>query len=132
MFVRTLVRLFMLTTTLALHRRAPGGSAVLTRRRQEFDEIHTRARGVVDAAAGANDGAGRELTNAEAAAVAADRERAEALSTEISQLVDDELRAARVAAGYAEIGAPTETEGAGGQGGQDGTDEHRSGSGDGS
>ena len=129
MYVRTLVRLFMLATTLTLHRRAPGGSAVLTRRRQEFDEIHTRTRGVIDGAAGAENGAGRELTEAELAAVTADRERAEQLATEIQQLVDDELRAARVAAGYAAIGAPAETEGAGGQEGDGGHDEHRSGDG---
>jgi HK97 family phage major capsid protein len=107
------VRLFLLATTLAMHRRTPGGSAVLTRRRQEFTEVHERSRGVVEAAAGANDGAGRELTEAELAAVEADRERAEALATEIQTLVEDELRAARVAAGYAEIGAPAEAENAG-------------------
>jgi hypothetical protein len=110
------VRLFLLATTLAMHRRAPGGSAVLTRRREEFRTVHERARGVVETAANANDGAGRELTEAEAAAVTADRERAEALSDEISQLVEDELRAARVAAGYADIGTPTEAENAGGPG----------------
>jgi hypothetical protein len=131
MYVRTLVRLFMLATTLTLHRRAPGGSAVLTRRRQEFDEIHTRTRGVIDAAAGAENGAGRELTESELAAVTADRERAEALAREIQELVDDELRAARVAAGYADIGAPADTQGAGGQEGESGGDEHRSGSGTG-
>jgi hypothetical protein len=129
MFVRTIVRLFMLTTTLTLHRRAPGGSAVLTRRRQEFDEIHTRTRGVIDAAAGAENGAGRELTEAELAAVTADRERAETLAREIQELVDDELRAARVAAGYADIGAPAGTEGAGGQEGDGGDEQHRSGDG---
>lgn len=129
MFVRTLVRLFMLTTTLTLHRRAPGGSAVLTRRRQEFDEIHTRTRGVIDSAAGAENGAGRDLTEAELAAVNADRERAESLAEEIEQLVDDELRAARVAAGYAAIGAPADAQGAGGQEGDGGDDEHRSGDG---
>jgi HK97 family phage major capsid protein len=110
------VRLFLLFTTLALHRRAPGGSAVLTRRREEFRTVHERARGVVETAAGENNGAGRDLSEAELAAVTADRERAEALSAEIEQLVEDELRAARVAAGYAEIGAPTETENAGGAG----------------
>jgi HK97 family phage major capsid protein len=107
------VRLFLLATALTLHRRAPGGSAVLTRRRDEFRTVHERARGVVEAAAGENNGAGRELTEAELAAVTADRERAEALSEEIEQLVEDELRAARVAAGYAEIGGPSETENAG-------------------
>lgn len=108
------VRLFLLFTTLALHRRAPGGSAVLTRRRQEFTEVHERTRGVIDAAAGAENGAGRELTEAELAAIEADRTRAEALAGEIEQLVADELRAARVAAGYAEIGAGSgETENAG-------------------
>jgi HK97 family phage major capsid protein len=110
------VRLFLLATTLAMHRRAPGGSAVLTRRREEFRTVHERARGVVETAAQAENGAGRDLTEAELAAVTADRERAEALSTEISELVADELRAAQVAAGYAEIGAPDETENAGGQG----------------
>jgi HK97 family phage major capsid protein len=110
------VRLFLLFTTLALHRRAPGGSAVLTRRREEFRTVHERARGVVETAAGENEGAGRDLTEAELAAVTADRERAEALSAEIEQLVEDELRAARVAAGYAEIGGPAETENAGGTG----------------
>lgn len=113
------VRLFLLFTTLALHRRAPGGSAVLTRRREEFRTVHERARGVVESAAAAENGAGRDLSETELAAVTADRERAEALSAEIEQLVEDELRAARVAAGYADIGAPTETENAGGQG-----DEH--------
>ena len=117
------VRLFLLLTTLALHRRAPG-SAVLTRRREEFRTVHERARGVVETAAEAENGAGRDLSEAELAAVTADRERAEALSAEIEQLVEDELRAARVAAGYAEIGAPTETENAGGQG-----EHERSGSG---
>lgn len=107
------VRLFLLAFTLTLHRRAPGGSAVLTRRRDQFRTVHERARGVVEAAAEENDGAGRELTEAELAAVTADRERAEALSEEIEQLVEDELRAARVAAGYAEIGSPAETENAG-------------------
>lgn len=121
------VRLFLLATTLAMHRRAPGGSAVLTRRREEFRTIHERARGVIEAAAGANDGAGRELSESEAAAVAADRERAEALSEEISQLVEDELRAARVAAGYAEIGTADEAEGAGAPG--PGGEQERSGSG---
>lgn len=121
------VRLFLLATTLAMHRRAPGGSAVLTRRRDEFRTVHERARGVVEAAAGENNGAGRDLTEAELAAVTADRERAEALSAEISQLVEDELRAARVAAGYADIGAPTETENAGGAG--EGDEHERSGSG---
>src|SRR6185295_9255475 len=121
------VRLFLLATTLAMHRRAPGGSAVLTRRREEFRTIHERARGVIEAAAGANDGAGRELSESEAAAVAADRERAEALSEEISQLVEDELRAARVAAGYAEIGTADEAEGAGAPG--PGSEQERSGSG---
>ena len=110
------VRLFLLLTTLALHRRAPGGSAVLTRRREEFRTVHERARGVVEAAAEAENGTGRDLTETELAAVTADRERAEALSAEIEQLVEDELRAARVAAGYADIGAPDETENAGGQG----------------
>lgn len=114
------VRLFLLATTLAMHRRAPGGSAVLTRRREEFRTVHERARGVVETAAEAENGAGRDLTETELAAVTADRERAEALSAEIEQLVEDELRAARVAAGYADIGAPTETENAGGQTG----DEH--------
>ena len=121
------VRLFLLLTTLALHRRAPGGSAVLTRRREEFRTVHERARGVVETAAGENDGAGRDLTEAELAAVTADRERAEALSEEIEQLVEDELRAARVAAGYAEIGAPTETENAGGQGEHERTEHDTSG-----
>src|SRR4029079_7503730 len=121
------VRLFLLATTLAMHRRAPGGSAVLTRRREEFRTLHERARGVIEAAAGANDGAGRERSESEGAAVAADRERAEALSEEISQLVEDELRAARVAAGYAEIGTADEAEGGGAPG--PGGDQERSGSG---
>jgi hypothetical protein len=110
---RVFLPLFLLATTLTCHRRAPGGSAVLTRRRQEFTTLHERSRGVIDAAAGANDGAGRDLTEAELAAVTADRERAEALASEIEQLVEDELRAARVAAGYAEIGAPAEQQNAG-------------------
>src|SRR3954467_8241763 len=101
------VRLFLLATTLAMHRRAPGGSAVLTRRRQEFTEIHERNRGVIEAAAAAENGAGRDLTEAELAAINADRERAEGLATEIETLVEDEIRAARVAAGYAEIGGQT-------------------------
>ena len=107
------VRLFLLLTTLALHRRAPGGSAVLTRRRQEFTTLHERTRGVIDAAASAENGAGRDLTEAELAAIESDRERAEALAEEIENLVADELRAARVAAGYADIGAPADTENAG-------------------
>ena len=123
------VRLFLLFTTLALHRRAPGGSAVLTRRREEFRTVHERARGVVETAAAAENGAGRDLTEAELAAVTADRERAEALSTEIEQLVEDELRAARVAAGYADIGAPTETENAGGTGEQERSERDTSGTG---
>lgn len=110
---RVFLPLFLLATTLTCHRRAPGGSAVLTRRRQEFTTLHERSRGVIDAAANANDGAGRELTEAELAAVSADRERAEALASEIEQLVEDELRAARVAAGYADIGAPAEQQNAG-------------------
>lgn len=110
---RVFLPLFLLATTLTCHRRAPGATAVLTRRRQEFSTLHERSRGVIDAAAGANDGAGRDLTEAELAAVTADRERAEALATEIEQLVEDELRAARVAAGYAEIGAPAEQQNAG-------------------
>lgn len=114
MFVRLSVRLFLLATTLAMHRRAPGGSAILTRRRQEFDEIHTRSRAVIDAAAAAENGAGRDLTEAELAAIEADRTRAEALAEEIEALVSDELRAARVAAGYADIGAGSDgTENAG-------------------
>lgn len=124
------VRLFLLFTTLALHRRA-GGSAVLTRRREEFRTVHERARGVVETAAEAENGAGRDLTEAELAAVTADRERAEALSTEIEQLVEDELRAARVAAGYAEIGAPTDPENAGGEG-QERSEHDTSGNGAGS
>ncbi|HEY5880105.1 MAG TPA: hypothetical protein VIU11_14440 [Nakamurella sp.] len=120
------VRLFLLLTTLALHRRAPGGSAVLTRRRQEFDEIHTRSRGVIDAAAAAENGTGRDLTDAELAAVNADRERAEVLASEIEQLVEDELRAARVAAGYAEIGAPADPPENAGGGAGNGSGEHRS------
>lgn len=122
------VRLFLLATTLAMHRRAPGGSAVLTRRRDEFRTVHERARGVVETAAGDNGGQGRDLTEAELAAVTADRERAEALSAEIEELVADELRAARVAAGYAEIGAPVEAENAGApnehERSGDGTTEH--------
>lgn len=110
---RVFLPLFLLATTLTCHRRAPGGSAVLTRRRQEFTTLHERSRGVIDAAAGANDGAGRDLTESELAAVSADRERAEALATEIETLVEDELRAARVAAGYADIGAPAEQQNAG-------------------
>src|SRR3954467_11077440 len=101
------VRLFLLATTLAMHRRAPGGSAVLTRRRQEFTEIHERNRGVIEAAAAAENGAGRDLTEAELAAINADRERAEGLATEIETLVEDEIRAARVAAGTAQIGGQT-------------------------
>jgi HK97 family phage major capsid protein len=108
------VRLFLLATALTLHRRAPGGSAVLTRRREEFTTIHERTRGVIDAAAGAENGTGRDLTEAELAAVEADRTRAEALAVEIEQLVEDEIRAARVAAGYAEIGGQQGTENAGG------------------
>lgn len=120
MFVRrrrggVFLPLFLLATTLTMHRRAPGGSAVLTRRRQEFTTLHERSRGVIDAAASAENGAGRDLTEAELAAISADRERAEALAVEIEQLVDDEVRAARVAAGYAEIGGQAGTEGAGGQ-----------------
>jgi hypothetical protein len=107
------VRLFLLATALTLHRRAPGGSAVLTRRREEFTTIHERTRGVIDAAAGAENGTGRDLTEAELAAVEADRTRAEALAVEIEQLVEDEVRAARVAAGYAEIGGQAGTENAG-------------------
>lgn len=107
------VRLFLLATALTLHRRAPGGSAVLTRRREEFTTLHERTRGVIDAAAGAENGAGRDLTEAELAAVEADRTRAEALAVEIEQLVEDEIRAARVAAGYAEIGGQGGTENAG-------------------
>jgi HK97 family phage major capsid protein len=101
------VRLFLLATTLAMHRRSPGGSAVLTRRRQEFTEIHERTRGVIEGAANAENGTGRELTESELAAIGADRERAEALAAEIETLVEDEIRAARVAAGYAEIGGQT-------------------------
>jgi HK97 family phage major capsid protein len=108
------VRLFLLATALTLHRRAPGGSAVLTRRREEFTTLHERTRGVIDAAAGAENGTGRDLTEVELAAVEADRTRAEALAVEIEQLVEDEIRAARVAAGYAEIGAGAGTENAGG------------------
>lgn len=110
---RVFLPLFLLATTLTCHRRAPGGSAVLTRRRQEFTTLHERSRGVIDAAAGANEGAGRDLTETELAAVTADRERAEALATEIETLVEDELRAARVAAGYADIGAPADQQNAG-------------------
>ena len=123
------VRLFLLATTLALHARAPGGSAVLTRRRQEFTELHTRSRGVIDAAAADNNGAGRDLSEAELAAVEADRTRAEALAEEIEALVEDELRAARVAAGYADIGAPAQTEGAGGQGDHERSEHDTSGDG---
>ena len=93
-----LARLFLLCTTLALHRRAPGSGAILSRRREEFREVHDRAAATVAAAAADNDGSGRELTEAEFAAVSADRERAEALASEIEALVEDELRAARVAA----------------------------------
>jgi hypothetical protein len=110
---RVFLPLFLLATTLTCHRRAPGGSAVLTRRRQEFTTLHERSRGVIDAAAGANDGAGRDLTESELAAVTADRERAATLAAEIETLVEDELRAARVAAGYADIGAPAEQQNAG-------------------
>jgi HK97 family phage major capsid protein len=120
------VRLFLLATTLAMHRRSPGGSAVLTRRRQEFTEIHERTRGVIEGAAAAENGAGRDLTDAELAAIGADRERAEALATEIETLVEDEIRAARVAAGYAEIGGQTgPAENAGGDGsGEQNRSEH--------
>lgn len=99
----TLAGRLALVAALSLHLRAPA-SEILTRRREEFRTTHERAQRVVTEAANANNGAGRELTETEAAAVTADRERCEALSNEIGTLVDDELRAARVAAGYAEIG----------------------------
>lgn len=135
MFVRrrrggVFLPLFLLATTLTMHRRSPGGSAVLTRRRQEFTTLHERSRGVIDAAASAENGAGRDLTEAELAAITADRERAEALAVEIEQLVDDEVRAARVAAGYAEIGGQAGTENAGtGEGDHEREEGNTSGSG---
>src|SRR4051812_17335822 len=134
MFVRRrrggiLLPLFLLTTTLAMHRRAPGGSAVLSRRRQEFTTLHERSRGVIDAAAAAENGAGRDLTEAELAAITADRERAESLAVEIEQLVEDEIRAARVAAGYAEIGGQTGTGENAGTGDQERSEHDTSGNG---